>query len=200
MSDRVTISNQALSLLGEDDQMTDPDEDTHAARTIRAVWDVVRKAVLRDGEFNFSVVRAALPSDASLTPDQLYPYSYGFPLPDGWIRLCEILDPAPAIDDYEIEDGRIVANVSGPLRIRYVQDVPDTTKWDDAFANAYAHRLGYQIAERITGDRSRKSDLWSGYRFGMGKAIGTDAGENPPVVTMEDDWITVRWSGWPGVP
>jgi len=200
MADRVTISNQALSLLGEDDQLIDPDDDTHAARTIRSVWDVVRQAVLREGEFNFAIVRATLPSDAGLSADDLYPYSYGFPLPDAFLRLVEVLDPPGITGSYEIEGGRIVADTTGPVRIRYVQDVPETGRWDSTFVNAFAHRLAYQIAERITGDRSRKADCWSGFKQAMGKAIGVDSVENPPVVTEEDDWITCRWSGVPGAP
>jgi hypothetical protein len=200
MADRVTISNQALSLLGEDDQMIDPDEDTHAARTIRAVWDVVRKATLREGEFNFSIVRASLSSNAALTADDLYPYSFGFPLPDGFQRLVEVLDPPSIRGAYEIEKVGLVANTNGPVRIRYVEDVPETGRWDGSFVNAFAHRLAYQICERITGDRSRKNDCWAGYRAAIGKAIGVDAVENPPVETVEDDWITARWSGTPEVP
>ncbi len=200
MADRASVSNLAMQLLGEDDQLIDPDEDTHAARTIRAVWDMVRRATLREGEFNFSIIRASLPSDATLTADELWPYSFGFPLPDGFIRLLEVLEPQSIIDAYEIEKGRIVANTSGPVRIRCVVDVVETGRWDDSFVNAFAHRLAYQTAERITGDRSRKADCWAGYRQAIGKAVNVDATENPPVVPFEDDWITARWSGTPGAP
>lgn len=195
MADRVTVSNLALSLLGEDDQLRDPDEDTHAARSIRAVWDAVRRKVLRKGEFNFSIERHSLASDAAATADSIFPYSYAFPLPQGFIRLIEILDPALAITDYKLEKRRILASAAGPLRIRCVVDVPEVGDWDDLFVDAFAHRLGYQIAERITGDRSRKADCWNGYLKGIGETIGVDAVENPPEEPIEDDWVLAR-AGW----
>lgn len=201
MVDRVTISNQALSLLGEDDQLTDPDDDTHAARSIRSVWDVVRQDALRAGEWNFAILRAELGAEVGLTAGELHPYSYGFPLPTDFLRLVEVMYPPDLRDSYSIERGRILGHSLGPIYIRYVADTPETGRWDASFVKAFAHLLAYQIAERITGDRARKSDCWSGYRAAISSALGIDAVENPPVVTYEDDWITARVGGaWPTVP
>jgi hypothetical protein len=201
VADRVTISNQALSLLGEDDQLTDPEDDTHAARTIKAVWDVVREAVLREGEWNFATLRAELGSVHGIPPGDIHPYAYAYNMPDGWLRLVEVINPPMLRDSYSLESNRILADVAGPIFIRYVRDVPETGQWDATFVNAFAHRLAYQIAERITGDRNRKADCWSGYRAAIGKATGADAVENPPTIPYEDDWITARWGGSsPGVP
>lgn len=190
MADIVSISNLTLSLLG-DDQIRDPDEATHAARTVKAPWDLVRQTVLREGEFNFSIKRAELPSVAVAVP---YGYSYSYALPTGFIRLLEILDPPFDRDSYSLEGGKILADTAGPLYIRYVEDVPEVGRWDSLFVTAFAHRLAYTIAERITADRARKADCWQGYRQAIKEAIGADAVENPPVEQEESSWVEARYS------
>jgi hypothetical protein len=96
VADYVTVANLALSKLGEDDQLRDPDQDSHAARSVLAVWAPVRRAVLRKGNFNFSMTRAELAAQAptSLGYQSPYPFANRFPVPADFVRLVEILDPA----------------------------------------------------------------------------------------------------------
>lgn len=190
MADYVTVANYSLSLLGENDQIRDPDEDSHAARTIRAAWDVVRQAVLRDALFNFSISRDELAAVAGAVP---YPFQSAFALPDGFLRLIEILDPACTRDTYSLEGGRILADTAGPLYIRCVKDVTDVGLWDALFVDAFAKRLAFQVGDRITGDRGRKNDAWAAYRAAIGPAKHADAMENPPIVPDEDPWIMARY-------
>lgn len=190
MADYVSAANAALSLLGEDDQLRDPNEDSHAARSVRAVWDIVRKAVLRDHPWNFAIKRI----DLAAVPNVVtYPRQSAFRRPDGFLRLLEVLDPACARDRFNNEGAYILADTAGPLWIRYVGDVPDPGNWDDLFVAAFAARLAFQIADRITGDRGRKADAWSTYEAALASAKGVDAKEDPPVVPEESDWVTARY-------
>lgn len=191
MSDYVTVANSALSLIGEDDQIRDPSQDSHAARTVRAAWDIVRQAVLRDHPWNFAMLRAELAAKAD--PGVIYPWQSFFPLPDGCLRLIEVLDPACARDTFSNENGGILADTAGPLYIRYLGDVPEVGHWDALFVAAFAARLAFQIADRITADRGRKADAWNAYQAALQKAVGVDAKENPPVVPEESDWVTARY-------
>jgi hypothetical protein len=78
------------------------------------------------------------------------------------------------------------------LFILFVEDVADPGHWDDLFVEAMACRLGYQIADRITGDRGRKADCWSEYRGAIKLAAGVDAKEDPPIEIEDSSWVTAR--------
>lgn len=203
MADYVTVANLALSKLGEDDQLRDPDQDSHAARSVRAVWDPMRRAVFRKGKFNCSMTRAELAAQApaSLGYRSPYPFANRFPVPADFLRLVEVLDPADVRESYKFERKAILADTAGPVFIRYVADIVEVGDWDDLFVQAFAARLAFQIADRITGDRGRKADCWAEYKAAIGDAAGVDAKEDPPEEAYDSSWVTARFGGGsPGIP
>lgn len=196
MSDYVTIANLGLSKLGEDDQLRDPDQDSHAARSVKAVWVPIRRAVLRRGKFNFAMTRAELAAQNPLTiptPPSAYPFQNRFPVPSDFLRLVEVLGPSTVVDAYKYERRAILADSDGPVFIRYVADVAETAEWDDLFTEAFASRLAFQIADRITGDRGRKADCWAAYKAAIAEAAGVDAKEDPPEEAPDSSWVTSRY-------
>src|SRR4051812_46757235 len=103
MADFVSIANLAASALGEDDQLRSPDDDTHLSRSVRAVWDLERRAALRDHSWNFAMRRAALPQVAEREP---YPFAAAYRLPATSVRLIEVLGYGRA--DYQVEGSFIL--------------------------------------------------------------------------------------------
>jgi hypothetical protein len=203
VADYVTVANLALSKLGEDDQLRDPDQDSHAARSVRAVWDPIRRAVFRKGKFNCSMTRAELAAQSPTSLGYLSPYPFlnRFPVPSDLLRLVEVLDPPAVRERYKLERKAILADTDGPLFIRYAADIVDVGDWDDLFVQAFAARLAFQIADRITGDRGRKSDSWAEYKAAIADAGGVDAKEDPPEEPYDSSWVTTRFSsGFPGIP
>jgi hypothetical protein len=203
VADYVTVANLALSKLGEDDQLRDPNQDSHAARSVAAVWDPIRRAVLRKGNFNFAMTRAQLAAQASSSLGYLdpYPFANRFPVPEDLVRLTEVLDPVDIRESYKFERRAILADTDGPVFIRYVADIVNVGDWDDLFVQAFAARLAFQIADRITGDRGRKSDCWAEYRATIADAGGVDAKEDPPEEAYDSSWVTARFAGGsPGIP
>lgn len=194
MADIPTIANLAMQKLGEEDQLTSLDEDRTAARAMRVAWDIVRRQILRKGKFNFSIRRRALAAQASSSPgySSPYPFSNRFPLPAAALRLVEIIEPAGIVDAYKNEGGAVLADSDGPVWVRVVEDVPDTTQWDDLFVEAFACRLAWQVADRITGDRGRKADCWAAYKAAIAQAGGVDAKEDPPEPFSDSSWLTAR--------
>ncbi len=191
MTNFVTIANLAASALGEDDQLRSPDDDTHLSRSVRAVWDVERKAAIRDHSWNFAMARAALPR--LVTDDDLHPYAFAYQLPADHVRLIEVVGFQPR--QYAIEGDRILANATAPLRIRYLRDVPEPARWDAMFVKAFAMRVAWQIADRITGDISRAHLAERRYMAMLREAKRVDARENPPVPHEATGWELARGSG-----
>lgn len=194
MADIPTIANLAMQKLGEEDQLTSLDEDRTAARAMRVVWDSMRRMVLRRGKFNFSIRRRELAAQAIISPtwSSPYPYSNRFPMAANFLRLIEIIEPAAIVANYKLEGGAVLADTDGPVWVRVVEDIADTTQWDDLFVEAFAFRLAFQVADRITGDRGRKADCWAGYSKAISLAAGVDAKEDPPEPFVDSSWIEAR--------
>lgn len=192
MANYVAIANLAASKLGEDDQLRSPDDNTHLGRTVAAVWDLVRQAALRDHSWNFAMRRAELAATA--TPGSIYPWQSLFALPADCLRLIELLDGLSR-SNYQVEGHAILANSAGPLHIRYITDVIEPAGWEASFVEAFACRLAFQIADRITGDLNRRQAVWGEYQAALSQAKRVDARENPAVALDEGEWVTSRL-GW----
>lgn len=186
----VDIANLTLGAIGADDQLRSPDQDSHAARTIKTAWDLVRRMALRELTPSFAKERFSLP--ALLT--EPIGYDYAFQLPAGCLHLQEILSPA-YLTDYKVEGGKILCNHAGPIDVRVILDVEETALWDDLFVQAFANRLGWQIADRITSDLGRKDRCWEAYKQAKREAGGSDAKQDPPIPHEESSWVMARWSG-----
>lgn len=193
MADLVTIANLAASSLGEDDQLSSPDDDTHLSRSVRAVWDIERRAALRDHSWNFAMRRQALPASAAADQDP-YPFGFAYRLPSDCLRLIEVTGFRR--QDYQLEGGFVLADAAAPLRIRYIVDVVEPALWDDLFVKAFGMRVAWQIADRITGDTNRVQLAERKYRAALSEAKRVDARENPQVAHAPTAWEVAR--GWGG--
>jgi hypothetical protein len=190
VADFVTIANLAASSLGEDDQLRSPDDDTHLSRSVKAVWDVERRAALRDHSWNFAMRRKALPASAS---QDATPFGFAYRMPADNIRLIEVLGYRRG--DYQLEGPFILSDAAAPLSIRYIADVPEPAEWDDLFAKAFAMRVAWQIADRITGDTNRVQMAERKYRAALSEAKRVDARENPQVASVPTGWELARTGG-----
>lgn len=190
MADFVTIANLAASALGEDDQLRSPDDDTHLSRSVRAVWDLERRAALRDHSWNFATRRVALPA---IVGHDASPYAAAYRLPSPCVRLIEVTGYGRS--EYQLEGRLILSGAAAPLRIRYIHDVTETAEWDDLFVKAFATRIAWQIADRITGDTARMQLAERKYRDALSEAKRVDARENPQIPFEATSWETVRGFG-----
>lgn len=191
MANYVTIANMAASLIGEDDQIRTPDDDTHIGRTVKAVWDLCRRDAIRDGAWNFAMRRAGLAAEAMA--EIPYPFSYSYPMPEGSLRLIEVLNIDEA--DWQYEGGSVLCNSAGPVYVRYLADVTEEAKWDDAFAVAFSRRIAVQIGKRIAGTSYDVGTGWKLYREALSGAKRVDARENPPIENDMTDWELARFGG-----
>lgn len=191
MANKTQIYNLAGSLIGTESHITDPDDDRPLARAITAVWELERRAAIRDGEWNFAVRRVGLPA---LVGAVAYPWGYAYQKPAGCLRILEILNGS-ARDAYQVEGETILADSGPPLYLRFLADVPNEGLWDEGFAETFAARLAWAVGEKIAGSAYNKGEGWTFYQTMLGRAKGTDARENPPVEQEESDWILARWAG-----
>lgn len=195
MSSYATIANLIASKIGSDDQITAPDDDTHIARSIKAVWDTERRAAIRDHSWNMAAQRAELPAIAD--PGTIYPWGYAFEMPADSLRLIEVLNDIHR-SEYALEGRQILANTLGPLYIRYLIDVPETGLWDALFVEAFACRMAIQVGPRIAGSNFNLGAAQASYANALSAAKRTDARENPPIPQEIGSWEEARLSSGGG--
>jgi hypothetical protein len=189
----VEIANQAAARIGTEARITSPDDDRVFARAVRAVWDLQRRATIRDGSFNFAMRRAELASE--VLPDGVpYPWAASFPLPSDCLRLIEVLNVASR-DDYQLEGQAILADSAGPMIIRYCRDVAEPALWDELFAEAFACRLAWKLGRKIAGSNYSDDQGWAEYKLAIAATKRVDALENPPIEQEESDWLLARIGG-----
>lgn len=190
MSSYVAIANLAAITIGTAARLTTPGDNTTLGRAVASVWDIERRAALRDGAWNFAMKRAGL---SAVEPAPVNQFQNRYQLPADCIRLIEIYDLMR--DRWQVEGRAINADHDGELIIRYVYDVTEPAAFDPLFAKAFALRIASQIGNRIAGSTFKEELNWEKYRQALGEARRVDAMENPPIDQIETEWINSRWRG-----
>lgn len=196
MSSIVEVYNLAATRMGSVTRVSSPDDDRHVARTIRAVFDLQRRAAIREGAWNFATRRAELA--AEYDPDRvIFPWAFAYPLPAGNLRFLGIIDERGDRCDvpYSLEEDRVHCDRSGPLRVRYLIDRPEPATWDEGFAESFALRLAWRCGRTIAGSAFDQDQCEREYRSSLSGAKRVDARENPGPEQAESGWVEARSGG-----
>lgn len=185
MASRTSMSNRALSKLGQPRVNNIATTDTKAARTINEMYDTVRDAVLAAYPWNFAGKRATLAPDAD-APD--WGWNYAYTMPSDFLALTEI-DTDP---DYEFEGGKILTDEGTILYIKYTAQITDEGSFSPLFTEAFATRMAFEGCEEITQSNTKKAAFGQEYEASLKQAYQLDAKENPIKDLEDDDWVTAR--------
>lgn len=201
MASDIEVARAAATRMGTAARLTSLNDNTALARTLKGVWDIERKAVLRDGSYNFAtVIRALAEADpASLEGGAVpSPWSKAYLLPGDCLRLLAVLDEVARADFEKASDGNLrdvlLCDAAAPLEVRIVVDRP-LERWDASAADAFALRLAWRCGRKIAGSAFDHETCWAEYRKAIADAKTTDAREAPPIVQEDCDWILARQTG-----
>lgn len=181
ITSKTDICNLALDLLSAG-TVVDVDNPTDATESLLERWyDLSLKKALREHPWNFAAKRAIL---AASSTAPAFGYAKAFPVPADFIRLLTLENSEGnqiGKDAYEFENGSILMNTdSTSLRLRYVYNITDVTRFDPMFVNLLAHEIALAIAYKITesnGNVDRVAQLVKTHAA-MSRAI--DGQERPP--------------------
>ncbi|QMP81508.1 tail tubular protein A [Escherichia phage vB_EcoM_APEC] len=146
---KVSIANYALALIGSE-PIQDFESSVKNAKLIRSMYDIKRRALLRDHPWSFARKRIKIAPSAE-KPD--FGYSNKFALPRDFIRL---LDPNQF--DFTIEGAYVLVNAE-ELQLSYIYDCDNEAIWDDSFALCMSYALGADLCKPITGSDSSRDTL-----------------------------------------
>ena len=121
-------------------------EGNTAANACSLVYDHCRESLLRRHFWNFAIENTQLAADVTAPA---FKYINKFQLPADFIRVKEIYGQS---SDYEIDGTAIYTNDAAPLKLSYVKDVTDVTKFDSLFVESLVLLIITKIGSRIQGD------------------------------------------------
>jgi hypothetical protein len=181
------IANLALSKLGPGSgYVTDLASDTTiAGQALNRTYEMVRDEVMEAHPWNFCTKRAQLAADVA-TP--LWGFDYQYTLPADCLRFLSI--DARKVD-YQLESDKVLVNDEGPLNIRYISRVADTSKYSPTFVAALAARWAFEICNVVEA-RVTPEQLWSIYQRLMSQAKRADAQANASEELPDGDWLDAR--------
>jgi hypothetical protein len=195
----VSIANLALTKLGEA-RIISFGDDTKAARTMTALYEITRDAELRRRKWRFSLKRASLPA---LTASPEFGYAYAYQLPSDCLSILSVGDVAPGVDLsdyrtgidmglYSLEGRQVLTDLGAPLSLRYKARITDPTQFDIAFVAALAARLAYEAAEDLTQSASKRQQAGEDYKVALREAVAANAIEVAPEPMADNSWLLSR--------
>jgi hypothetical protein len=197
ISSETDIGNLALDLLsaGIVQNIVTPTNPTE--EHLNRWYDHIRRKVLREHPWNFAAKRTILAA-SSTAPD--FGYTAAYPVPTDFIRLLTIQDTNGNDiqgQEYGFEfvgtQRCVVTNAEGgQLRIRYVYDITDVSKFDPLFVHLFAHELALAVAYKVTESNSNVERVGQLAKMISGMAKSIDGQENPPKLITRSKSINAR--------
>lgn len=130
----------------------------------------------------------------ALAPE--FGFSFKFALPSDYIRRIEIKDSSDnelTKDEYRIENGYILTNFA-EIRLKYVENVTDTTRFDPLFDEMLSMYLAADICYKLTGSEAQTESVKRDLKTVMQRARFVDSVDDPSQVLDADEWIRSRWA------
>lgn len=154
-----------------------PDSDSKAAASCAAWYDQSRRHCLEDHPWNFATKRVEI---AAENDEPVFEYLKKYQVPSDFIRVGRLgeswYDPER---DYEIEGDYIITDVTTPLKLVYVYDFENVSKFSSKFISCLAYKLAANMAYELTGNASLKDGMEQLYRSELTSAASVD-GQNRP--------------------
>lgn len=191
----VAIANSAAYHLGAEPILSF-DDGTKFADYCKNSYDVDRQAVLRVHPWNFAKKRVVL-SPSTTTPP--FKYSYQFVMPTDCLRILTGEGSFYKFDDYEIEDRKILCDLT-TLQLIYIRNETDPTKFDSVFTEVLALYMAWKSCYHLTKSRTLKADLWEQYQFKLSNAKTINAQEISPRNLEADEWIDSHQGAYRPIP
>lgn len=185
MASEVGICNIALQKIGAA-RIVSLKEEGRNANSCNSCYEEMRDAELEAHRWNFAKKRVELTADSEA---EIFDDKHVFTLPADCLR---VLLPQDIDLDWQIENGQIITNEAGPLRVIYVRRVTDPNDMNPLFREVVACRVAAQICEQITQSNAKLVAVAEQHRMALKEARRTNAFQSISVEQDQDSWINAR--------
>lgn len=170
MTSQVDIARMALSLLGDDIDITSLNDPTKQAVRVKLVWDHCLETLLRAYPWRFALKRYSL---AKSTDKLAFGDGNIFVYPSDCLRIWKVEGNC----DYTVEGDRIISSADTFNFIGIFKNT-NTTKFSSDFVQCLIYLLASEICLSINGDISLKNNLYEQYLQLLDNAQTTNSYES----------------------
>ena len=197
---KLDIINLALLRIGES-PIQSLDEGTTPAKSANILYDVSRRAVLRDYDWAFAQKTTALPLLAEADEEQ--PGVYVCLVPSDCLRVVQVMqrgDMFRSVEDprglnrsewFRVYSNKLYVRVPNPY-VRYVRDEENTDLFDAKFVEALSYKLAGELAMPVRQSESLMSSMLNAYQAIVGNAAEVSMNERDPSLS-QNPYVEVRF-------
>jgi len=206
-TDAVSIWNQALSLLGNAEEVQSVDENTPSANACRRFYDAAVEEMLAEFPWPFATVTAPL---ALVATDPTPEWAFSYRVPADCLRVRRLpgalrVETRQSRVPYRIgrdDVGRLLFTDLEDATVEYTQAITDASAFPASFAKALAYRLAIDIAPRVSGGDATKlmERLAPRAAAQLEAAQATALNEEQLDEEPDSEFIRAREAGSPFVP
>ena len=188
----VDICNSALHKLGAK-RITSLSGEEKAAIILNDRYDTLRKEVLRSHPWNFAIAYVALSPTAN-TPvwDK---WSHEFVIPSDVLRILETDQDDYNLDweiGYNADGNKVIFTTVSTIKIKYIKDITNTTRFAPDFEEALAFRIAADIAYAIVQSQTVQASMFELYKESIAMARSFDSQENAQDQIEADFFTDIR--------
>lgn len=190
---KLDIVNLALLRIGES-PIQSLDEGSTPANAANLLYDMSRRAVLRDYDWSFAIKTAVLPFVESGSPDEKGVYACV--LPSDCLRVVEVLRCGDSgsffrSEWFRVYGGRIYVRDHKPL-VKYVRDEENVDLYDSKFIEAFSYKLAGELAMAVRQSESMMTSMLNAYQSIVSQASEESQNEHDPSLS-ENPYVEVRY-------
>jgi len=169
MTSKVSICNQALSLVGAE-TITSLDDDQKEAKLCKLNYDNIRDTVLEAHDWTFAIKWYDLPA---LADPPLSEFANAYEIPSEVLRIMFVGQNYNSQANWQVEAGNIVTN-DASCRCQTIISIDDPSKYSPLFIQAFVARMAMELAIPITNSRSLMESNAQLYRAKVQDAVTKD--------------------------
>jgi hypothetical protein len=195
MASKAQICNLALAHLGHTETtIANLTTDTgNTATQCRIHYDVARKFVLADHDWNFAEREVTLAETG--TPSNLWAYRYAYPSDCLKFRrvgrVSKTEKPIPFRTTLGVS-GKVIDTNLYQAKGFYTADITNTSLFSPGFVEAFGWYLASALAPALTGDLKKQEMALNVYQAMISAAQTQDAQEQQPEDELDAPWISGR--------
>jgi hypothetical protein len=167
VTEKLALYNKAAQNLSQE-RLTALTDDVPLKRELDANYDNILQQAMEMGLWKWSLRSVELNHDPSIDTSDFGGLTYGFTLPDDFVRIANIsmspyFPPTAELDDFEITGpGKTLYTDHDPIYLKYVSNGTsyglNLAMWPETFAEGVGHMLAASVALNITKSRSDRDE------------------------------------------
>jgi len=187
----VDICNSALAKVGAP-KIVALTDNVRAAVLCNEQYNKLRKKLLSIHPWNFAIARVELAKTLN-TPE--FKFSSEFLLPSDVLRVIEtdLPEEEPWEVEFNTDSNKVLVCNSSSVKIKYIKDITDTTKFPPYFDEVLAYHISADIAYAITQSLQVAKGLYDAAKNELREARSMDAQEGGRTSIETNPWVDVRW-------